>query len=100
MPKPRIKELMTSFMSHFRSDEADEAPIPTALRHESPDVVFVSLLEDDAKMPATPSPVMPESHLGEGMPPLDLGAVMQPDMGPGMGPEAGMPLPPDEMMGF
>lgn len=61
MSNPRIKSVIQAFRTHFQSEQVN---VPLALRQESPDVIFTSLLEDDARPVAPPLPAL---GMGGGM---------------------------------
>lgn len=43
MPSQKVKDVLRAFRHHFQQDAVD---IPLALRQESPDIVYLSLLDD------------------------------------------------------
>ena len=55
MSNPRIKSVIKAFKTHFQSEQMD---VPLALRQESPDVIFTSLLEEDVSPVAPPMPAL------------------------------------------
>lgn len=56
MPSSKIQSIIRTFKAHFQAEEG--AYIPMALRQESSDVVFVSLLEEDKPPFEMPGPMM------------------------------------------
>lgn len=55
MPSEKVKMVLRAFRANFETQQQD---IPLALREESPDIVFRSLLEDDEGPGAGPMPMM------------------------------------------
>ncbi len=82
--------MIRMFKGHFQQEDPE---IPMALRRESVDVVFTSLLEDDQRVPEGPVPLpMSEMDGGMGFEESELGMAMDPMMqlGLDMGMDAGM----------
>ena len=75
MPNAKISEVIRAFKTKFQSDRG--AYIPMALRQESTDVVFRSLLEEDK-----PSFEMPGAMTGYEVdaPPMPTGQGRDPEM--------------------
>ena len=103
MASKKVQQLIDIFRSQFQKGEAAE--IPLALRSAPVDVVFTSLLEEDA--PVEP-PLMPllgvpepvgQQTLANAMPP-ELNDMLAMGMAPG-GPEAAQegPLPQEAPQG-
>ena len=56
MASAKVKQLIDIFRNHFKENEAGEIPI--ALRQEPVDIVYTSLLEDDAPAQAPLTPML------------------------------------------
>lgn len=64
MASEKVREVLEAFRAHFM--DAERARVPLALRQESPDVVFNSLLEED-------KPHLPTGGLlSSGLDPLEV----------------------------
>lgn len=96
MPSKVTKDIIRQFKLHFQNAEVR---IPLALRQESPDIVFHSLIEDDAGPMENPGPMIGYEPMGDmGMAESGgdlasslLGAATGQEASPGM-PMAPMPL--------
>lgn len=104
MPNERVQGLIDAFRSHFQ--RAEGSKVPVSLRQESSQVLFTSLIEEDANPMVSVMPMMPGdfglSSSPSGMPPgmeslMGMGMDMAQNTAPPAPQGAAMSL--DEMVG-
>jgi hypothetical protein len=97
MPSRKVEEILRNFRARFQPESS--TPIPMALRQESPDVIYLSLYEEDRAPLEMPTPMMgfepgagDMSQLGGNDPGAMLDELLGASMGSGV-------TPPPELMG-